>query len=73
MIQSKHRGELPSEEEDKFFKLRNLLNIIFMVGAVVGIIIYFCNYHQLGIIVILISMVFKMAESAIRFFHNQIK
>lgn len=69
MIERRHREEMQPQREDKLFKLRNILNIIFMVGALAGIIIYFCHLHQPGIIVILIAMVFKMVESALRFFH----
>lgn len=49
--------------------LRQWLNIIFMVGAVVGVCIYyFTEAITLGIIIILCAMVFKMAECAFRFF-----
>ena len=50
-------------------QLRNILNIIFMIGAVVGVILYLQKNeqtHQLGLYIILISMCFKIAESSLR-------
>jgi len=49
--------------------IRNWLNIIFMVMAVVGII--YCmqkseSKHELGLYIILLAMVVKIAESALR-------
>ena len=42
---------------DLFFWIRNILNIIFMVGAVVGVIFYFFTEQEtLGIIIILTAM-----------------
>lgn len=56
---------------DLFFWIRNILNIIFMVGAVVGVIFYyFTEQETLGIIIILTAMFFKMAECSLRIFHS---
>lgn len=60
----RHEDEKPA---DKFLKLRNWLNIIFMVGAIVGVLIYFFNDQTVGTIVVLAAMVFKIVESALRF------
>ena len=49
--------------------IRNILNIIFMIGAVVGVILFLQKNeqtHMLGLYIILISMYFKIAESALR-------
>ncbi len=48
--------------------IRNVLNIIFMLGALVGLIFYFNHHKETGIYIILISMVFKFAEAALRMF-----
>lgn len=48
-------------------RIRKILNIIFMIGSWTGVILYFTAGHYIGIIVILASMVFKMAEYFIRF------
>ena len=50
-------------------KIRNILNLIFMIGAVVGVILFLSKNeekHQLGLYIILISMCFKIAESSLR-------
>lgn len=50
-------------------QIRNILNIIFMIGAVVGVILYLQKNeqtHQLGLYIIFISMCFKIAESSLR-------
>lgn len=49
-------------------QLRQWLNIIFMVGALVGVGIYFFGPQQTGIYVILGAMVFKIIECALRMF-----
>ncbi len=49
--------------------IRNWLNIIFMVMAVVGIIFFVQkseSKHDLGLYIILLAMVVKIAESALR-------
>lgn len=58
------------EEEpapDKTLKARNVLNIIFMLGAIVGVIIYLWVDHNAGVITVLAAMVFKIVECCIRF------
>ena len=53
---------------DRFLPIRQWLNIIFMVGAVVGVAVYLlADTNTPGIIIILASMVFKMIESLLRF------
>ncbi len=71
MLEKRSRGEANPTDDDKMLKLRNLLNIIFMIGAIIGLVVYFLGHQQMGIIIILFSMVFKMAESTIRFFHKR--
>lgn len=56
-------------DQTTMLKLRNVLNIIFILGAIAGMIVYFKADHDLGIIIILCSMAFKFIESAIRLIH----
>lgn len=63
-----HRRKELGEDYDQFLMLRQILNLIFMVGAVVGVIIFLTGSTTTGTIVILGSMVFKIAECAFRFF-----
>ena len=53
-------------EDDKFFKIRNVLNIIFMIGAVVGVVVFCFKDQTMGTIVILTAMAFKIAECCFR-------
>lgn len=54
-------------DEEKIFKLRQILNTIFMVGAIAGLIVYFACDKFYGTVTILAAMVFKMIEYIVRF------
>lgn len=50
-------------------KIRNWLNIVFMLGAVIGVILYLQKNeetHMMGLYVILCAMAVKIAESSLR-------
>jgi len=52
-------------------QIRNVLNIIFMIGAVIGVIFFISKNeekHQMGLYIIMVSMCFKIAESSLRMF-----
>lgn len=66
MIYRRRRGEDEDNGEDKYRLLRQILNILFMLGAVVGVIVYFYYGRDLGTIIILVSMAFKLAECVFR-------
>ena len=56
------------ERKDRFLYIRQWLNIIFMLGAVVGVIVYFlADLTTTGTIIILVAMVFKIIECVLRF------
>ena len=64
-----HRN--PEENNmDQYFKIRNILNIIFMIGAVVGMGFYFFGNRTIGTIIIIIAIVIKLTESSIRLIHR---
>ena len=51
--------------------VRNILNILFMLGAVIGVVLYLSKNeekHQMGLHIIMVSMCFKIAESSLRMF-----
>lgn len=63
-----HRRDADRPVNDHFRATRQWLNIIFMIGAVVGVLLYLFHTPQtVGIIVILVAMVFKIIECALRF------
>lgn len=53
-----------------FVRLRNVLNIVFMVLAVVGCIVYALSDELIGTIIILTAMAFKIVECIFRFIHH---
>ena len=55
------------KEPDRFLGIRNILNIIFMLGAVIGLIFYLFIHQTTGTIVILTAMAFKVVECILRF------
>lgn len=66
-----HRMDRPhhrrAPQVDKYFKIRNILNIIFMLGAIVGMGVFYFYDRTLGTIIIITAMAFKMAECCFRF------
>lgn len=60
-----HRQEY--KPRDRFFRIRNVLNIIFMLGAVVGVAVYLFGNRTVGTVIILAAMVFKIVECCLRF------
>jgi len=64
-----HRGEENEEPRNqKVFVIRQALNIIFIIGAIIGAVLYwFMPEPTLGILVIMTAMFFKMAECVLRF------
>ena len=62
----RHRRGDENEGEEKFVMLRQVLNLLFIVGAIVGVAVYFYHSRQQGTAIILGSMVFKFAECVFR-------
>jgi len=60
------RISLSGSEGDSTLKLRNRLNLIFMLAAVVGVIVYLCSSHDVGIIIMIAAVVVKAVEVVIR-------
>lgn len=54
-------------EFDRYASLRNVLNFLFMIGALTGVGLYYFKNPDTGIIVILVSMLFKIVECVFRF------
>ena len=66
-----HHRRLGYSDRNNLFKVRNILNIAFMLLAIVGIILWnFMDDHTIAIIVLLIGVVLKIAEVCIRLFHK---
>ena len=52
--------------EKRFLKIRQWLNILFMLGAVVGMVMYFYGNRQVAFVVIVTAMVLKFVECVLR-------
>ncbi len=64
-----HRRE-EQPKNDKLLKTRNLLNVAFMLLAVIGLIIYFAANETTGTVIILVGMAFKIVECCIRMIYK---
>lgn len=56
----------PFTDSSRTRVLRFWLNIIFLIGAVAGLIIYFYSSHYWGTITLIVASVFKFIELALR-------
>ncbi len=61
-----HNNRLKDKRQVRLFKIRNVLNILFMVIAVVGVAVYFLSNHTMGTYIVLVSCVFKFVECSLR-------
>lgn len=53
---------------NRIFIIRQILNIVFIIGAVAGAILYWTEPEPtLGILIIMTAMFFKMAECVLRY------
>lgn len=68
MIPRHHRSEQDNDDyrTTLLFKVRTVLNIIFILGIVAGMLVYFLNDKVTGMLVLACCVPVKMAESIIR-------
>lgn len=60
------RNHARNDKQEMIFKLRNILNIIFILGSIFGMIYYFFIDDYIGTFIILGAMAFKITETSIR-------
>ena len=58
-LQSPVRHHRNQKEKGKFF-------VVFIIGAIVGMLVYFFINEEVGIVIVLGAMAFKMCECVIR-------
>lgn len=64
----KRDEEQETASNGKLFIIRQILNVIFMIGALAGAVLYWTQPEPTtGILVIMTAMFFKMAECVLRF------
>ncbi len=67
-----HHRRLGYSDRDNLFKVRNILNIAFMILAIIGVILWYSmNDHTIATIILLTGVVLKIAEVSIRLFHKK--
>ena len=54
------------KKRDKYFIIRNILNILFMIVAIVGVVIYLWKDEMIGTFVVMFGMLFKVMECCFR-------
>ncbi len=70
-VRPHHHTQKIEEERNGMFKLRNILNIVFMILAVAGVIVYMLsNYHNTAVMIMIIAVVIKFVEVSLRLFHK---
>lgn len=66
VAQPPRRNHRQLREHNRIDYIRQWLNIIFMLGAVVGVIFYFLSDSNMGVIILLTAIVFKFVECVLR-------
>lgn len=66
VAQPPRRNHRQPREHTRIDYFRQWLNIIFMLGAVVGVIFYFLSDSNTGVIILLTAIVFKFVECVLR-------
>ena len=71
-FEHKHRLEPINTKNEPLFKLRNILNLVFMILAIVGAIVYWFSHQNqnIAICIFIVAVVFKFAEVSLRLFHK---
>ena len=65
------RRHVSMYQQDKSFRLRNMLNLVFLPLAIIGMCVnYFTEYKQAGFIILIVAVVIKFVEVAIRLIHK---
>lgn len=68
---NRERHRIAFSKRDSMFGVRNTLNILFMLLAIIGLVMWnTMDSHTAAIIVLLVGVAFKFAEVCIRLFHK---
>lgn len=53
-------------ERGRFFRLRNILNLVFIVLAIAGMAVYFYSSRSVGGALLIVAIVLKLVECVLR-------
>ena len=63
---SRRHGLVPFRDEGRLRKLRFWLNIVFMLGAVAGMALYFTDYREQAVYILIAASIPKFIELTLR-------
>jgi len=66
VVYKKHHNLEPFRDSSRTRVLRFWLNIIFMVGAVAGLLCYYYSDHEVAKWILIVASVFKFVELTLR-------
>ena len=70
-VKPRHTQPKLNKGKDSMFKYRNIINIAFMVLAIVGVIIYTkSDFKITGAMILIIAVALKFVEVSLRMFHK---
>ena len=70
-VKPHHQLKRLGEGGPSMLKVRNILNLVFMALAVVGVVLYLqSEQHIIATIILIVAVVIKFAEVAIRMFRS---
>ena len=70
-VKPHHRLKRLGEGGPGMLKVRDILNLVFMALAVVGVVLYLqSEQHTIATIILIVAVVIKFAEVAIRMFRS---
>ncbi len=69
--QPRHRSmeKISYAEKGRFFKLRNILNIIFILLCIVGMALFFYKSREVGGTLLIAAVFIKLCECVLRIIH----
>lgn len=56
-------------EKGRFFKIRNILNLLFIIGAIIGMVSYYFVNETVAELILVICVVIKIGECMLRLIH----
>ena len=71
-FEHKRRLEPINTKNEPLFKLRNILNLVFMVLVIAGALVYWFSHQNqnIAIAIVIVGVVVKFAEVSLRLFHK---
>lgn len=71
-IKPHHQLKNTKQKVDLLFKIRNILNLLFIIIAIIGVYLYLFSDkgETMASIILIIAVAFKISEVSLRIFHK---